>query len=440
MINRVEVKKLFGLYDYDIPLNTEVGITIIYGMNGSGKTTLLNMIKNAIQQNRQKYNLMSNYKFNEFNIYLDDMFLSFDNSNDEYLSVKFRINNDKIHSFNYPKKRERYDNWRRVYTEDGVIIENRMYRNVIAHERDGTIIYADDQYLSIDDNVEAKSKKIMDKLDNAIKERVSVHFIETQRLLDLSNTDQDNNVRREKNGRVIEIVDKYSFDLAKRIQRSLTDYSEISQKLDKTFPERLLKRSEYLSETQINDKLSQLEEKRIKLGKAGFLEESDNVSFYIPNNVSIQDLKVLTVYVEDVESKLSVFDNLLIKIENLIKLLQFSHKELYIDKTKGFIFKNDNGDEILPRQLSSGEQHELVIMYQLIFMLNNNVLILIDEPELSLHVVWQKSFINNIKTIMQSTKFNVLIATHSPQIINNYWECTFALNGGEKDNEGRNNR
>ncbi len=440
MINRVEVKKLFGLYNYDIPLNTEVGITIIYGMNGSGKTTLLNMIKNAIQQNRQKYNLMSNYKFNEFNIYLDDMFLSFDNSNDEYLSVKFRINNDKIHSFNYPKKRERYDNWRRVYTEDGVIIENRMYRNVIAHERDGTIIYADDQYLSIDDNVEAKNKKIMDKLDNAIKERVSVHFIETQRLLDLSNTDQDNNVRREKNGGVIEIVDKYSFDLAKRIQRSLTDYSEISQKLDKTFPERLLKRSEYLSETQINDKLSQLEEKRIKLGKAGFLEESDNVSFYIPSNVSIQDLKVLTVYVEDVESKLSVFDNLLIKIENLIKLLQFSHKELYIDKTKGFIFKNDNGDEILPRQLSSGEQHELVIMYQLIFMLNNNVLILIDEPELSLHVVWQKSFINNIKTIMQSTKFNVLIATHSPQIINNYWECTFALNGGEKDNEGRNNR
>ena len=57
----------------------------------------------------------------------------------------------------------------------------------------------------------------------------------------------------------------------------------------------------------------------------------------------------------------------------------------------------------------------------LIFNIKKGSLILIDEPEISLHVVWQQQFLSDLKKIMDINKSNVIIATHSPQIINNDW-------------------
>ena len=45
----------------------------------------------------------------------------------------------------------------------------------------------------------------------------------------------------------------------------------------------------------------------------------------------------------------------------------FLFKELFIDKQHGFIFKNNNDQIIDPSDLSSGEQHELVLLYQLLY-------------------------------------------------------------------------
>lgn len=49
-------------------------------------------------------------------------------------------------------------------------------------------------------------------------------------------------------------------------------------------------------------------------------------------------------------------------------------------------------------------------------------MILIDEPELSLHVAWQKKFIDDLFNIIKNKKINVIIATHSPYIIGGYEE------------------
>jgi predicted ATP-binding protein involved in virulence len=54
---------------------------------------------------------------------------------------------------------------------------------------------------------------------------------------------------------------------------------------------------------------------------------------------------------------------------------------------------------------------------------------LIDEPELSLHVGWQESFLRDIQEIARIRNFDVLIATHSPQIINDRWDLTVELRG-----------
>ena len=50
-ITKVSVKKLFGIFDHEIPLNQDSRITIIHGPNGFGKTTLLSMIHGLFNGN-----------------------------------------------------------------------------------------------------------------------------------------------------------------------------------------------------------------------------------------------------------------------------------------------------------------------------------------------------------------------------------------------------
>ena len=74
--------------------------------------------------------------------------------------------------------------------------------------------------------------------------------------------------------------------------------------------------------------------------------------------------------------------------------------------------------------LSSGEQHEIVLLFELLFETKPNSLILIDEPELSLHVAWQREMLKDLQEIADLSDFRAILATHSPQIINDRWDLT----------------
>jgi predicted ATP-binding protein involved in virulence len=73
-----------------------------------------------------------------------------------------------------------------------------------------------------------------------------------------------------------------------------------------------------------------------------------------------------------------------------------------------------------------------VLLYELLFRTSPNALVLIDEPELSLHVGWQVEFLRDLDRIIKLSSFDVVLATHSPQVINNRWELTQELLGPAK--------
>ncbi|NUF39479.1 AAA family ATPase, partial [Acinetobacter lactucae] len=77
--------------------------------------------------------------------------------------------------------------------------------------------------------------------------------------------------------------------------------------------------------------------------------------------------------------------------------------------------------------LSSGEQHLIILLGNLIFNTKFGTLILIDEPEISLHAAWQKKLLSLISEIANINKFNILIATHSFTLINGNWDNTIEL-------------
>jgi predicted ATPase len=73
--------------------------------------------------------------------------------------------------------------------------------------------------------------------------------------------------------------------------------------------------------------------------------------------------------------------------------------------------------------LSSGERQLFVLITALMFNEDEkqaNVLI-IDEPELSLHIKWQEMFVSAVRQANPDTQ--ILLATHSPSIINELDDC-----------------
>lgn len=73
----------------------------------------------------------------------------------------------------------------------------------------------------------------------------------------------------------------------------------------------------------------------------------------------------------------------------------------------------------------------MIIFYTLLFKTNNNDIVLIDEPEISLHIAWQQQLIDDLREIANETGVSLLISTHSPDIIGNNWSLVQALSSRE---------
>lgn len=85
---------------------------------------------------------------------------------------------------------------------------------------------------------------------------------------------------------------------------------------------------------------------------------------------------------------------------------------------------NDFSVKLSAKSLSSGELNIVTILYYLIFETTRGSIALIDEPEISLHVVWQEQLSVLIEKIMKSKPgVQVIIATHSPFISSSDENC-----------------
>lgn len=85
---------------------------------------------------------------------------------------------------------------------------------------------------------------------------------------------------------------------------------------------------------------------------------------------------------------------------------------------------NDFSVKLSVKSLSSGELNIVTILYYLIFETTRGSIVLIDEPEISLHVVWQEQLSVLIEKIMESKPgVQVIIATHSPFISSSDENC-----------------
>ena len=78
-------------------------------------------------------------------------------------------------------------------------------------------------------------------------------------------------------------------------------------------------------------------------------------------------------------------------------------------------------------KLSSGEQNLIILYYKLVFLHNSKSILLIDEPENSLHIAWLTKMLDDYINISKLLGCQIILATHSPAFINDNWDITFDL-------------
>ena len=255
---------------------------------------------------------------------------------------------------------------------------------------------------------------------------LDVHLIKEQRLFKKTKRSRRTSLKKVDSQTVFtDTINEYSKELKELISLNTQKSFEVSQTLDSSYPSRLIKSREGVSQDEYEQKFKVLKEKQDKLVQFGLSEESQKVLEY-----SKEDSKALFIYLSDLEEKISVFDELVEKLDLFSSILnqrRFTYKRIKIDRQKGFYFETYKGKLLKMNQLSSGEQHEVILLYELIFKTSPEILVMIDEPEISLHITWQKEFLDDLLKIIKLQKFQVIIATHSPSIINDRWDLVYSL-------------
>ena len=97
----------------------------------------------------------------------------------------------------------------------------------------------------------------------------------------------------------------------------------------------------------------------------------------------------------------------------------FSETGKKIVRTENEIRFTQIGEILVPYQLSSGEKQMLAILLTLLVEDSQPYVLFMDEPEVSLHIEWQKRLID--LCIELNPNVQIILTTHSPAVVMNGW-------------------
>ena len=397
-MTKIIVTKLFGRFDYEFDMGdmSKSGIIILSGPNGFGKTVILECI-NAISTSDLSFFFNLNFKSFEVNRSETGFGIQIKKQNDELI-----VNGTKL-----SEKQLNY--W----------------------GRDGRLKFLDGND--------------MEKLDIILKDMQKVfgdiRYIKEQRLIEVQSAETV--VSRQNNRKSVQkilAVNNIQKKLEEQIRNLDSVYSQLSNELDRTFVKRLFELKEGISEAEFNEKINQVRKKVQKLNDSGISKMGtlDVTTF------KKEDARALKIYFDDFDKKYQVYEKMIEQIELFKQIVNahFRFKQLKItDKQSLEVIDNETKERIRLSYLSSGEQEILVLYYKLLFEIPEKKIVLIDEPEISLHIAWQRMFAQDLEKIVKLRNIFAVVATHSVQIVTGNRHIQYDLGEMYKNglNQGKQN-
>ena len=408
LLKSFKVEGLFGTFNYTLDFTDRSNLRVLTGLNGYGKTTILRILSSITSKDDLFY--LYEIPFKSVTVEFDTgtkLLVSKlksksttdgDLSTDELLVTKFsyKRGNKVIAKFEIDQEK---------YLASDYYEKNYKSQNEIEQDN-----YRSFKWLSYKYQDEDTIEKLIMNLS-----LLNTTFIRSQRLY---NEDKEG-----KSQRVINEVNRKMSDI---LTKAHYNYLNNAQQLD----------GHQIDELLADDTL-QLSEKEYQR-KATVLEMlvKELLSYNLLPQLTIrpfnpQKAPISSVYINTLEKKIEIYDDIRKKLRLFLQLL--NNKEFV---NKRFSFSRNEGLRVLLKtggvlkdltKLSSGEQNEIFLLFKFIFEVPEKSVLLIDEPELSLHVAWQLQFIKDIKEIAKTRDVQIVIATHSPEIVSESMDCCVDL-------------
>lgn len=256
-------------------------------------------------------------------------------------------------------------------------------------------------------------------------------FVTDQRLV----AEQDEPPRATPGRRLRSAVELASVDLGRRIRFAESEYARVSQRQDRSLPALLLRAMQTGAEPaegRVKALLEDVISRRDRLRRVGLLDSpADGLNF---PETSIQDPNqrrvvqaALTSDLKKLESLEALGQKLLVFASFLEK--RFRGKFVSLERDRGLTFRTQTGQVLEATQMSSGEQQLLILAYEIVFRTHPGTLVIVDEPEISLHIVWQDTLLADLAEMGRVAQVQFLMASHSPTIIARHPEAERSLTG-----------
>lgn len=148
------------------------------------------------------------------------------------------------------------------------------------------------------------------------------------------------------------------------------------------------------------------------------MQELNNVVFQNKDGISFFNYRMKMLDYKDKAKEIQGNIDMLFDIVNAM----FADTGKSIDISKGnnsHLIFNQGSHTISLEQLSSGEKQLLLILLKVFLLDKQPAIVLMDEPEVSLHIRWQREIIDRLQQL--NPHCQLIISTHSPSIFSSGW-------------------
>lgn len=461
-IRRVRVNGLFE-QDNELVIDFSQAVNCIYGINGTGKTELINLIVNVLGANKLE---LINSSFSSITILTSEE----GKKQPEILVTVEKFGNQIYYSFNndYSISIKGELKQRKIRLKKGIkyLLESKSIFNMFTGEIEKNIIskqnlidifsqstsltyvpilrysyqttYIENSQIKLkyyrnsiqrdiepEESLDLNSIVIEEIQDEFSKRYASAQSTISNKLESLSSVifqkllleDELEKGPLKENAYINSLLAKNKIEDEVNIDDVISQINDLNLNID----ENLIK-EHYKQWKKIQLTLLTSYDKFISLNKNVTTEERQSAAneysqayykllssrkLYNKLESAIEEIK--SVYLKK-QIALSPFNMFKEEINNFLN----TNKHFDFTDSGEFTFTN-NGRPLKISKLSSGEKHLIAILGRVCFSASDMSIFIADEPELSLHLEWQREIIPSIRRLSPNTQ--VIVATHSPAII-----------------------
>lgn len=412
-LKNVEIEGFWGQHKIETDFNNDVNIFI--GKNGTGKTTFINLLQAVISVDLE---LLFTLQFEKITINLFEgkkkrkVVVSKIASELRYKEIEYQIGTSKNKLPILPEQELRYMSRRSGRIHPKFYREVQDIKSKMRELINVSYLSVNRDNILKDDPRELRREEVYNaidmRLDELIGELTSYQLQLETDLSKLSKSFQANVLKS--------MLFNEEFDYVNIDESVKPDLRRIKVGLMTSY------RGLGILDNQIENDI----EKHVRaIEKAAnsinnHVEDKSNPVF--ANDVTPLTLLRRTRRINELSSELENSKKEIFQpLDSYIKLLNEFHDTkdftLQDSKTGGIFIEKDN-TEIPISQLSSGEKQLIILLTETLLQKGKQTLFIADEPELSLHIEWQRKVISSIRKLNPNSQ--IIVATHSPEIVGRF--------------------